>query len=105
MNSIIEQLAERRAALVARIASQRIALAEEFSPVRESLTLVDKGLHALRYLAKHPVVLAGVMALVAAIRPKRWLFVLENGWMAWHLFQTARHKLEDKTAHLNKIEI
>ena len=94
MNSKIAKLAERRASLVAQIANQRMALTEAFAPLRVSLTIADKGLHALRYLAQHPVLMAGAVALAVVLRPKRWLFVLESGWMTWRMAIAARRRLE-----------
>ena len=94
MNNKIAQLAERRAALVHRVAMQRKEFTEAFAPLRVPLTIADKGLHALRYLAQHPVLMAGTVALAVVVRPKRWLFVLESGWMAWRMALAARRRLE-----------
>lgn len=94
MNNKIAQLAERRAALVHKAAMQRKELTQAFAPLREPLTIADKGLHALRYLAQHPVLMAGTVALAVVVRPKRWLFVLESGWMAWRIAVAARRRLE-----------
>ena len=95
MNNKRIQLAERRAELVNKIARQREELTLAFAPLRVPLTYADKGLHALRYIAKHPAIVAGAMALAVAVRPKRWLFVLENGWLAWRMAMAAKRRLED----------
>jgi len=95
MNNKRTQLAERRAELVNRIARQREELTQAFTPLRVPFTFADKGLHALRYVAKHPAMVAGAMALAVALRPKRWLFVLENGWLAWRIAMAAKRRLED----------
>lgn len=96
MNHNRVRLAERRTALVAQAASQRAELAEEFAPLRVPLTYADKGLHALRYVSQHPMLIAGAVALAAVVRQKRWLFVLENGWLVWRLALAARRKLQDR---------
>ena len=95
MNNKRNQLAQRRAELINKAAIQREELAQIFQPLRAPLTFADKGLHALRYIAKHPLIVAGTMALAVAVRPKRWLFVLENGWLAWRIAMAAKRRLED----------
>lgn len=102
MNNNRISLAERRAVLVAKAASQRMELTEAFEPLRVPLTYADKGLYALRYVAQHPILMAGAAALAAVMRKKRWLFVLENGWLIWRLASAAKHKREDRAA-LKKI--
>lgn len=92
------RLAERRAALVAQASLQRAQLAEAFEPLRVPLTYADKGLHALRYVAQHPMLLAGAVTLAAVVRKKRWLFALENGWLIWRLLSAAKNKQEDRAA-------
>jgi len=94
MNNKIAQLAERRASLVAKMANQRMALTEAFAPLHVPLTIADKGLHAFRYLAQHPALMAGAVALTVMVRPKRWLFMLESGWMVWRMALAARRRLE-----------
>jgi hypothetical protein len=94
MNKKIAQLAERRAYLKFRIANQRMALAEAVAPFRGPLAILDKGLQAFRYLAKHTALVAGIVAFAAVIRPNRWLFMLEKGWMVWRLASAARRKIE-----------
>lgn len=96
------RLAERRAALVAQAARQRAELAEAFEPLRVPLTYADKGLHVLRYATQHYMLLAGAVALAAVVRKKRWLFVLENGWLVWRLALATKRKLQDR-AVLQKI--
>lgn len=83
---------------------QREELSRAFAPLRAPLTLADKGLHALRYIAQHPVILAGALALAVAVKPKRWLFVLENGWLAWRIATAAKRRL-DHSATQDKIQI
>lgn len=94
MNNRIAQLAERRAALVNTAAMQRRELTEAFAPLHAPLMIAEKGLHALRYLAQHPVLMAGTMALAVVVRPRRWLFVLESGWLVWRMAVSARRSLK-----------
>lgn len=93
MNSKIVHLAERRAILVARIARQRMQLAEAVAPFRGPLAVVDKGLHALRYLANHPLLVAGVVTIAGMIKSRHWLSVLKKGWMLGGLALAARRRI------------
>jgi hypothetical protein len=93
MNTKQAQLAQRHAALVNRIAEQRNQLSVAMEPFQAPLSLVDKGVMVYRFLAHKPLLMGGIAALVAATHPKRWLFVLENGFMIWQLFSAARRKI------------
>ena len=93
------RLAERRAALVRQAANQRMELTETYEALRMPLTVADKGLHAVRYLVQHPLLVAGAVALTAVARPRRWLFILENGWLVWRLALAAKRKLEGRAVH------
>lgn len=95
MSNMRIQLAERRAALVCKAAQQRIEFTAAFGPYRAPLKLADQGLNAARYIAKHPAILAGVVALAVAVKPKRWYFLMESGWMAWRLALAAKRRLDD----------
>jgi hypothetical protein len=92
MNNTIIQLVKRRAALIEKIENQRMALAETISPLHSPLSLADKGLHVVRYLSTHPVLVAGIATVVVMTRPKRWFFVLGKGWKMWRLVLAARQK-------------
>lgn len=88
------QLAEQRAKLIAKAAKQREELTQAFSPLHHPLAVADKGLHVLRYIGQHPVLLVGVVAIAVMIKPKRWLMLLENGWLMWRMVQNAKQRLE-----------
>ena len=83
MNGKLTELANRRAALVARAATQREVLAQAYAPWRGPLAIVDQGLVAVRYVRNHPALLGGVVAVVAALRPRRVARLLHRGWVAW----------------------
>jgi len=88
------QLAERRAALVCKAAQQRIEFTAACGPYRAPLKLADQGLNAARFITNHPVIIAGVVALAVAVKPKRWYFLLESGWMAWRLAIAAKRRFD-----------
>lgn len=88
------QLAEQRAQLIAKAAMQREDLTQAFLPLLRPLAVADKGLHALRYIGQHPVLLVGVVTIAVIIKPKRWLMLLENGWLMWRMAFAAKRRLE-----------
>ena len=89
MNKKLLRLAERRERLVAQTAAQRVAVAENIEPWRMPLALADQGLSALRYIRRHPEWIAGVVVLIAALRPGRAGKWLGRGWVTWQVL----HKL------------
>jgi YqjK-like protein len=93
MTNMRIQLAERRAALVSKAAQQRMQLTASFEALRAPLALADQGLNVVRNIAKHPFIVTGVVALAVVAKPKRWIFILESGWMAWRLALAAKRKL------------
>lgn len=94
MNDTLIHLAEQRAKLIAKAANQREQLSRAFTPLHRPLAVVDKGLYALRYIGQHPVLVVGAVAIAAMLGPKRWLVLLQNGWLLWRMAQTARRRLE-----------
>lgn len=89
MNKKRLRLAERRERLVAQASAQRAALAENVEPWRMPLALADQGLSALRYIRRHPEWIAGIVVLIAALRPRRAGKWLGRGWVTWQVM----HKL------------
>jgi hypothetical protein len=68
MNERMLELRRRRAELLARIEAQRGQLAEIGASWKGPLALADQGVSVLRFLRGHPLVLAGVVALVVLRR-------------------------------------
>ena len=90
MNRQLARLAERRRQLVEQAAAQRSVLAYHAEPWRARLALVDQGVAVLRYVRRHPVLMAGATLLLAAVRPRpagKWL---RRGWVAWRLVRRLR---------------
>jgi len=92
MNEKLTRLAERRERLVAQVAAQRMALAQDIEPWRIPLARVDQGLATLRYIKSHPAWIVGGAALLAALRPRRVGKWLQLGWVTWQM----RHKLRGR---------
>lgn len=95
MNARLIELAERRATLVARAATQRAELLQAAAPWRGPLAVVDQGLAAVRYLGSHPALLVGVVAFVAALRPMRAAKWLRRGWLMWRMALAVKRRLSD----------
>lgn len=93
MNAKLIELAERRATLVARAATQRTELAQALSPWRKPLAAIDQGVLMARYLARHPVLLAGAVAFAALIRPRRVFGWLRRGWVVWRMALAVKRRL------------
>ena len=93
MNAKLIELAERRATLVDRCATQRTELAQALSPWRASLAVVDQGMLAARYLGRHPGLVVGAVAFAAVLRPKRILGWLRRGWVVWRMALAVKRKL------------
>lgn len=96
MNSKLAQLAAHRCALMNQAALQRVLLAEAFEPLSRTIKIADRGLSVLRYMANNPLILAGSLALAVAVRPNKWVKLLESGWLAWRILLTAKQKLGHK---------
>ncbi|MDT3707926.1 MAG: YqjK family protein [Thiobacillus sp.] len=84
------QLAERRHQLVAQAAAERTALAYNLVPWRARLARVDQGVAAVRYIGRHPALIAGAALLLAALRPRRAGKWLQRGWLAWRVGRRLR---------------
>lgn len=85
MKQTLIQLAERREHLIARVAAQRVALADVIEPWRAPLALADQGLFALRFLKRHPVWIVGSVVLLATFRLGGSMKWLRRGWVSWQI--------------------
>ena len=97
MNEKLIELAERRASLVAKAATQRAELAQAMAPWRDSLAIVDQGVLAVRYLGRHPGLVVGAVAFAAILSPKRVFGWLRRGWVVWSMALAMKRKLSGKT--------
>lgn len=85
MSNKLDRIAARKTALQLRIDAQRALLAHEMRPVRERLVIVDKGIAVGRFVARHPVMMAGLGGLVLLRPPRNTLRWLEWGMGVWQL--------------------
>ncbi len=90
MTAIANPRAITRQQLIARVAAQRIALAEAMEPWRAPLAGVDLGLSVIRFFRQRPIgLLSGtaLLYLVGAGRMGRWA---RRGWVAWQIVRSLR---------------
>ena len=78
-------LRERRAGLILRAASGRSELAGWLARSDIVSRWIGTGLSLLNELKRHPLWIAGAVALLVALRPKRVLGWAATGWSLWQL--------------------
>jgi hypothetical protein len=67
------ELAARREALLAQAAIQREAIGHSVQDIETRLAGIDRGIEIARRIVKKPIVLAGGIALVTLVGPRRLL--------------------------------
>lgn len=82
MNSRLSAVMQRRGELLARIASQREQLAEIGEHLQAPLALADRGVAIVRSLISNPVLVAGVI-VVLAIRRRSVIGVAKVALRVW----------------------
>ena len=82
MNSRMLAVMQRRGELLAKITAQREQIAETGARWQAPLALADQVLAAVRFLRSHPVLTAGVVALIV-IRQRGVVGLMKGGWRAW----------------------
>lgn len=95
MNAKLLELAERRATLVERAATQRTDLSQRLAPWQGALGVVDQGVAAVRYIRNHPELLAAAVAFAVVIRPRRVVSLLQRGWTLWRMVRVVRRRLTE----------
>lgn len=87
MNKRMIGVRQRRAELLARIAGQRGQVAELGTRWQVPLALADQGLDAAHYVRSHPVLIAGVAALIA-MRRRGVAGTARGAWCLWKTYRT-----------------
>lgn len=86
----LARIAERRATLVATCETQRQTLNHNVLAWRGPLTLVDRGLAALRFVSRHPAWIVGSALVPSALRPGTLGSWLRRGFMAFQVVSRLR---------------
>ncbi len=89
MNAKLIELAERRATLVARAKMQRADLSRVLVPWGLPLGVIDRGMAAVHYLKRYPVIVAGVVSAAVIFRPWRVMKWVPPGWLVWRVAKVA----------------
>lgn len=92
MNLNLHWIAQRRRHLQDVAASQRVQLGQCAEGLRSPLALLDRGVNALRFLRRNPLLLGGASALFVALRPFRMGKWLQRGWLALQLVRGLRKR-------------
>jgi hypothetical protein len=87
MNDQIFTVMQHRSKLLARIAMQRGQMAEIEAHLRAPLAVADRGMAVVRYFRFHPLLVAGLMAIIL-IRPRSSAAGLM--WGAWRVWKSYR---------------
>ncbi len=84
------ELAERRSRLVERARMQREQLARGLAGTDAAAAVLARAFRVFEDLKQKPLIVAGAVALLVALRPRRALGWLMKGWSAWRLYRGAR---------------
>jgi YqjK-like protein len=84
------RLAERRTRLQERAHAEREGLASLLARSDEAAALLQRLRRIIDELRRQPWIVAGGMALLVALRPRRALGWLMKGWSAWRLYRGAQ---------------
>jgi len=82
MKNKLASISERRQLLIEQAAQQRVALTKNIQPLQSSLVLADKSLNIVRYIKKRPILIIGLLSLIALLRPIRAVTWLRRSWLA-----------------------
>ena len=86
MSELIEA-AGRKERLIARCAAQRAAIAGAFQELRGPVAIADRAIAVVRFFREHPLLLAGAVAVIAAVRRRTLVGLFARGLAAWRLWR------------------
>ena len=84
------RLAERRALLVERARAERERMDAFVARTDDADAVFAAGRRVLQELARHPLIVIGGAALLIALRPRRALNWILQGWSLWRFYRSAR---------------
>ena len=80
------QLAARKAQLVERARQQRVNFAGAVAGFEGPAHIVDRAVQGVQYLKRRPLVAAGVVVALVAVRPRAIVRMVSHGWFAWRIW-------------------
>lgn len=84
------QIAERRARLQEKARAERELLAAALERGDQAAAVLQRVRALVEELRRRPWIVAGGVALLVALRPRRALGWLMKGWSAWRLYRGAQ---------------
>ena len=79
MSSRLQDLARRRANLQSKCDFERQRLLQDISSLEQPLLGVDRGIQAVQRFAKRPLAIAGGVALMIGLGPRRIIRLMSRG--------------------------
>ncbi|MGQ0522507.1 MAG: YqjK family protein [Betaproteobacteria bacterium] len=92
------QIARKRAQLIADCAHQRAALADELGAWQTPVRTLDRGLAVMRFLQAYPLAAVTAVGVVAVLSRRRLLTWASRALLVWRGWQTVRALLHSLTA-------
>lgn len=86
-------LLRRRNDLVAQIAFERAAIAQEGASLRRLSRTIDRIRDGIRYVRRHPETLLLPVVIAAVLRPRRLLTMAISGLGFWRMARIWRRRL------------
>ena len=86
----LTELARRKEQLIARAEQQRRVISVSCLQLQKPLTMVDRGIVAVRYLRAHPLLLAAGVLAAAAIGRRNLLGWTGRGLFIWRALRSAQ---------------
>jgi YqjK-like protein len=86
-------LARQRDDLVAQIAFERVAIAQNGASLRRLLRMIDKIRDGIQYLKRHPEALLLPVVVTVVARPRRLLTLAISGLGLWRIAQSWRRRI------------
>jgi len=96
--SSIDVIRVKRERLVERIAGERRALAESFTPWRGAFAVADRGVSLARYLYSRPLLVALAATVLTVLRGRRVLGWARRGFALWRAWRFASALLGNAAA-------
>ena len=93
MPTVTGTLMQKRSVLLAQIAAERAALAQQGAALRPAAQMIDKVNSGMRYVSKHPEILVLPAVILALWRPRRLVSLAVSGFGFWRMLQGWRTRI------------
>ena len=93
MPTVTGTLMQKRNVLLAQIAAERAALAQQGAALRPAAQVIDRVSSGIRYVSKHPEILVLPAAILALWRPRRLVSLAVSGLGFWRMLQGWRTRI------------